>query len=71
MMYLLIYDGRVWKSFLYDMNGLPFLAAPNNYLVILNCDWFQPFKHTQFSIGILYLVVGNLPRELHYKREKF
>ncbi len=55
--------------FLYDMNGLPFLAAPNNYLMILNCDWFQPFKHTQFSIGILYLVVGNLPRELRYKRE--
>ncbi len=51
------------------MNGLPFLAAPNNYLMILNCDWFQSFKHTQFSIGILYLVVGNLPRELRYKRE--
>ncbi len=27
-----IYDGRVWQSFLYDMNGLLFLAAPNNYL---------------------------------------
>ncbi len=29
------------------------------------------FSHssTQFSIGILYLVIGNLPRELHYKRE--
>ncbi len=51
------------------MNGLPFLAAPNNYIMILNCDWFQPYKHTQFSIGILYLVVGNLPRELRYKRE--
>ncbi len=35
-----IYDERVWKSFLYDMNGLPFLAAPNNYKMILNCDWF-------------------------------
>ncbi len=29
---------------------------------VWNCDWFQPFKHTQFSICILYLVVGNFPR---------
>ena len=52
-----IYDGQMWTSFQYDSSGVPFLAAPNNYLLMLNCDWFQPYKHTQFSVGVLYLAV--------------
>lgn len=36
---------------------------------MLNCDWFQPYSHTQFSIGVLYLAVQNLPRELRFQRE--
>ena len=36
---------------------------------MLNCDWFQPYKHTSFSVGVLYLAVQNLPRELRFKRD--
>ena len=32
-------------------------------------NWFQPFKHTQFSVGVLYLAVENLPREVRFRRE--
>ena len=64
-----VYDGQMWQHFQYDADGLPFLAAPNNYLLMLNCDWFQPFRHTPFSVGILYLAVENLPREVRFKRE--
>ena len=64
-----VYDGNVWKHFQYDSDGLPFLAAPNNYLLMLNCDWFQPFTHTPFSVGVLYLAIQNLPRNLRFKRE--
>ena len=42
-----VYDGEMWEHFQTDQNGLPFLAAPYNYLLMLNCDWFQPYKHTQ------------------------
>ena len=28
---------------------------------MLNCDWFQPYKHLQYSVGVLYLTVLNLP----------
>ena len=31
-----IYDGKMWDSFQYDCNGIPFLAAPYNYLLMLN-----------------------------------
>ena len=50
-------------------NGTPFLAASHNYLLMLNCDWFQPYKHTSFSVGVLYLAVQNLPREQRFKRD--
>lgn len=50
-------------------NGVPFLAQPYDYLLMLNCDWFQPYKHTQFSIGVLYATVANLPRTVRFKRD--
>lgn len=59
-----IFDGRVWKDFMYIDNE-PFLAAPNNYAFMLNNDWFQPFKHS------IYMVVMNLPRELIFKEKMF
>jgi hypothetical protein len=34
-----------------------------------NVDWFNPFKHAPGSIGALYCVFANLPREERYKRE--
>ena len=35
---------------------------------MLNCDWFQPYKHTQYSVGVLYLIL-NLPHSIRFKPE--
>ena len=32
-------------------------------------DWFQPFTHVKYSVGVIYLVILNLPREERYKLE--
>ena len=40
-----IHDGLIWKD------GEDFLSAPFNYLLILNIDWFSPFKHGYYSVG--------------------
>lgn len=64
-----VYDGQMWQHFLLDDAGHPFLAEPYNFLLMLNCDWFQPFKHTQFSVGVLYLALQNLPRAVRFKQE--
>ena len=64
-----IFDGQMWQHFQYDCDGKPFLAEPMNYLLLLNCDWFQLFKHTQYSVGVLYVALGNLPRQIHFRRE--
>lgn len=36
---------------------------------MINVDWFQPFKHCTDSIGAIYLVIVNLPRNERYKCE--
>lgn len=63
-----IYDGRVWREFSSDSMG-NFLNFPYNYLLTINVDWFQPFSRVQYSVGAIYLVVQNLPREVRYRQE--
>jgi len=64
-----IYDGVIWKDFNSDKYS-NFLKYPGNLLLSMNTDWFQPFVRTQYSVGVLYLVVLNLPRDQRYKMEK-
>ena len=61
-----IYDGKVWKDFMV-VQGRPFLQLPNNLCLQLNVDWFTPYKHLKYSVGVIYLVVENLPRAERYK----
>ena len=45
-----IYDGKVWNSFPFD--GSKFFSpetATSNLGLLINLDWFQPFKYTQHS----------------------
>ena len=63
-----VFDGRVWRDF-QTYEGVPFLAAPRNYALMLNVDWMQPFEHTTYSVGVMYLVLMNLPRHERFKRE--
>ena len=58
-----IYDGEVWNSF------QDFLSQQNSWCLSMNVDWFQPFSHVADSIGAIYLVILNLPRQERYKKE--
>ena len=62
-----VYDGTIWKEFFTISEG-PFLSCPNILALMLNIDWFQPFKHTVCSVGAIYLTIMNLPRALRFKR---
>ena len=63
-----VYDGQVWKQF-QCIQGVPFLAAQFTFAFALNVDWFQPFTHTVYSVGVIYLTILNLPRTFRYKLE--
>ena len=56
-----VYNGKVWKEF-DQSNGRPFLKVPQNFALMMNVDWFQPFRHSPYSIGAIYLAILNLPR---------
>ena len=65
-----IYDGNVWKNFPFD--GSKFFSPENtvsNLGLLLNLDWFQPFKYTQHSTGAIYASICNLPRAERNKPE--
>ena len=63
-----IYDGRLWQEWQVK-NEPDFLASPFSLVTIINLDWFQPFTHVRYSVGVLYMVILNLPREERYKME--
>lgn len=64
-----VYDGQIWKDF-QTFKGNDFLKAPRNYGLMLNFDFFQPMKNRKvYSVGVLYLVNLNLPRNVRFKWE--
>ena len=63
-----IYDGKLWEDFL-TVNGEPFLIGQLGLGLILNVDWFQPYKHIACSVGVVFISVMNLPRLIRFKRE--
>ena len=57
-----VYEGRVWQDNLqfFQQNGIG---------LMMNIDWFKPFGSFKYSIGAIYLVIMNLPREERFKEE--
>ena len=60
-----VYDGKVWKEFQSYQNK-PFLSEPFSFAVMINVDWFQPYKHVTHSVGVIFMTVMNLPRASRY-----
>ena len=61
-----IVDGKVWNELLCTYST----GDNSNVLgILLNVDWFQPFKHIAYSVGVMYAVIINLPRAMRYKKE--
>lgn len=64
-----VYGGSIWRDFL-KFKGNNFLNAPRNLAFAINLDRFQPFKRrNDRSVGVIYLVFLNIPREQRFKWE--
>ena len=60
-----IYDGSTWKQF--ESTG--FFSQPHSYGLMLNVDWLEPFEHSIYAVGVIYLSLLNLPRQIRYSQE--
>ena len=56
------------KSFLYR-DGNELLASRYGIGLAINVDWFQPYTHVAYSVGVIYICVLNLPRHLRYLKD--
>ena len=64
-----MYDGDIWKNFKWH-DGTHFFDQERHYGLILNVDWFQPFKRrSDYSVGVIYFALVNLPRSERFKFE--
>ena len=63
-----VIHGSVWRDFK-SVDGTRFMSHERNLALMMNVDWFQPFKHSPYSVGVIYLAVLNLPRAERFKRE--
>ena len=66
-----VYDATIWKEFSSSpLNpSVPFLSDPNNVALLLNVDWFKPFKRSEYKVSAIMMTVLNLPREERFKEE--
>jgi len=55
----------MWKHF--ENNG--HFSQSYSYGLMLNVDWMEPFEHSIYSVGVIYLSLLNLPREISYAQE--
>ena len=63
-----VFDRKIWTTF--KRNEELFFTKGKNYGLVLNVDWFQPFKHlSSFSVGAIYLVILNFIRHFRFKRK--
>ena len=37
--------------------------------LMLNVDWFRPFKHSEYKVAAIMLTILNLPREERFKKK--
>lgn len=64
-----VQHGRLWKEFSMhpNNNNEELLKNPHNLALILNVDWFGPFKRSKYKVGALYMSVLNLPRSERFQ----
>ena len=60
-----VYDGEIWKQYMDPTRTL----TSTTLALMLNIDWLQPFKDKAYSVGVVNIVIMNLPRHLCFQQE--
>ena len=65
-----VWDGNIWKEFQHDPidPSKQFLSNKFNLGLLINVDWFKPFKRSEYKVAALMLSVLNLPRRERFRK---
>ena len=55
----------MWQDFV----DSGFFSEPHSYGLLLNVDWFEPFEHSIYAVGVIFMALLNLPRSIRYHQE--
>ena len=58
----------MWQSFGVDNSDRSYLKDLHNIALIMH-NWFNPFKHSNYKVGGIYMNILNLLRMDQYKRK--
>ncbi len=58
-----VYHGKIWSEV---QRKHKFFKSRYDVALKINTDFFQPHKHRNQSIGVIYMTILNLPREIRY-----
>ncbi len=61
-----VYSGKIWAEM---QKKHKLFKNPHDLGLKVNTDFFQPHKHRNQSIGVIYMTVLNLPRQIRYDLE--
>ena len=66
-----VWDGKIWNEFKHDPidHTRPFLNKKNNLGLLINVDWFKPFKRSEYKVAALMLTILNLPRQERFRKK--
>ena len=60
-----IHDAKLWSDFK-DSNDELYFTDKGNIGCMLNLDWFNPYKNSEYSLGVIYFTLLNLPRQYRF-----
>lgn len=63
-----IYEGSLWQKTV-SCDGDMYFTDKRNLGGLLNVDWFQPFSNSEHSVGVIYMVLLNLSRDIRFNPE--
>lgn len=60
-----IYDGKIYQFYIKNK----FLKTLNQISFCLNTDGISLFSHSKTSFWLIYLIINELPKTIHFKKE--
>ena len=60
-----VLDGRLWKT----LTSQGYFKSKYDIVLMMNVDWYRPFKRSEYKVAAIMMTILNLPREERFKKK--